>query len=388
MGEKVLFVDDEQNVLDAIKRQLRKKINIEVALGPEEGLSSVQNRGPYAVVVSDLRMPIMDGIQFLSHVRKLAPNTVRMMLTGHADLENTIKSVNEGNIFQFLTKPCAPELLLKALSVGIRQYRLVMAERVLLEKTLKGSIKVLSELLTLLNPEAFGRSSRVKGYVKEITSHLGITDAWEIETAAMLCQIGCIILPQETIIKLYQGKQLTDEETQLYHMHPMIASDLLGKIPRMEKIAKIIAYQEKHFDGSGIPGDSCQGSDISLGSRILKVALDFDTLEANEMSKENVLAKLKNRTGWYDPDILGALEKVIQTKKKYVIKNVSAKELNVGMIVGDDIVSEMGQLLLTKGQAISRPAVQLLKNFAQNSGIKEPIKVFIPVLLDDAKVEQ
>ncbi|MBW1699478.1 MAG: response regulator, partial [Deltaproteobacteria bacterium] len=133
MTEKILVVDDEQNLLNAIYRQLRKSFQIDTALGPEQGLTAVENKGPYAVVISDLRMPAMDGIQFLARVKQINPETVRMMLTGNADLEKTIQAVNEGNIFRFFTKPCPPEILAGGLRSGIEQYQLVTAERELLQ---------------------------------------------------------------------------------------------------------------------------------------------------------------------------------------------------------------------------------------------------------------
>ncbi|HUL31620.1 MAG TPA: response regulator, partial [Thermodesulfobacteriota bacterium] len=119
MENKILFVDDDANLLASYERQLRKQFPIETSLGVKEGLVAIKERSPYAVVVSDLRMPEMDGIQFLSKVREITPDTVRMMLTGYADLQNTIDAVNEGNIFRFLTKPCSPETLVKSLSAGI-----------------------------------------------------------------------------------------------------------------------------------------------------------------------------------------------------------------------------------------------------------------------------
>ncbi|MEX2494362.1 MAG: response regulator [Nitrospirales bacterium] len=124
MLEKVLFVDDEMSVLDALKRQLHQQFHLDVALGAQEAITIIRNRGPYAVVISDCKMPVMDGIQFLSLVRKFAPNTVRMMLTGNNDLETAMEAVNQGEIFRFLTKPCPPATLQKALQAGVEQYQL------------------------------------------------------------------------------------------------------------------------------------------------------------------------------------------------------------------------------------------------------------------------
>ncbi len=112
---KILCVDDDANVLKSYKRQLGEQYDIETAGGPEEGLKSVDQSGPYAVIVADMCMPGMDGIEFLRRARKKAPYTVSIMLTGNADQQTAINAINDGNIFRFLTKPCPAEQLSNAL---------------------------------------------------------------------------------------------------------------------------------------------------------------------------------------------------------------------------------------------------------------------------------
>ena len=378
VNDKVLFVDDEQNILNAIQRQLRKTVNISTALGPENGLKEVKENGPYAVVVSDLRMPVMDGIQFLSRVREISPDTVRMMLTGNADLQAAIQSVNEGNIFRFLTKPCEPDILTRTIDLGIQQYKLITAERELLQETLKGSIKVLTEVLALINPEAFGRSGRIKRYVNEIAAHLLVPEIWRIETAAMLSQIGCVVLPEEALRKVCNGQELTGEESQLFDMHPIIASEWIDHIPRMKDVADIIAYQEKHFDGSGNPRDNKKGEEIPLGSRILKVVLDFDILETKGIFQGRALTELRSRAGWYDPAVVNALEVVLDLKANYEVKEITVEDLRPGMILNQDVIAGKEQLLLARGHEVSDVIIRKLKNFAFNDRIKEPFYVYIP----------
>jgi DNA-binding NtrC family response regulator len=123
MAEQILFVDDEMSVLDGIERLLHGEFSISKAQGAIQGLASIQLFGPYAIVVSDMRMPGMDGASFLAHVRQLAPNTVTMLLTGQKDLDATIDAVNKGNIFRYLKKPCKKENLVKAIHQGLAQYR-------------------------------------------------------------------------------------------------------------------------------------------------------------------------------------------------------------------------------------------------------------------------
>jgi response regulator RpfG family c-di-GMP phosphodiesterase len=379
MTPKVLFVDDDPNILAAYQRQLRRQYQIDTALAAERGLEAVAKAGPYAVIVSDLKMPGMNGIQFLSKVREMAPDSVRIMLTGFAELQTAIDAVNEGNIFRFLTKPCSPEILGKALDMGIEQYRLITAERELLEQTLRGSIQVLTQILSLLNPEALGRSSRISRYAREIGLVMKYPEIWQLETAAMLSQIGFILLPEEALKKIYHGQQLTPEETQLLDMHPFIASDLLNNIPRLEGIAKIIAYQEKHFDGSGIPVDNVRREEIPLGARILKVALDFDTLQTAGDSKSRAIAQLKQKSGWYDPAVVTALEAVVWIEGRFEVRVISLQDLRDNMILDDDVWTINGTLLIAKGQEVNSLICKRLHNFAETTGIKEPLQVLVPL---------
>jgi len=377
MRDRILFVDDDSNLLASFQRQLRNQFTVDISPDGQRGLESITRQGPYAAIVSDFRMPGMDGVQFLSRAREIAPDSVRMLLTGYADVQTAIEAVNEGNIFRLLTKPCPPETLTRALTAGIKQYQLVTAERELLEKTLSGSIKVLSEVLSLVNPEAFGRAARIARYVRQIAARLGLTEVWQFETAAMLSQIGWIILQEETLKKIYQGLELTGEEEQLFKMHPSIGSSLIAKIPRMEKIAEMITYQEKHFDGSGIPIDSRQGNQIPLGGRILKVILDFDALQVAENSKEKALDQLKQRSGWYDPGVVAALEAVIGLEAKYQVRTVTVEELKENMILAEDVKTLKGLLLISKGQEVSRTLLEGLNKFVFSPGVQEPIRVIV-----------
>ena len=378
MNETILIVDDDINFLNAIRRQLRNDFHPDTAQGPEEGLKAIRNNGPYAVIISDLQMPKMNGIEFLSRVKEIAPDTVRMMLTGNADLDKTIHAVNAGNIFQFLTKPCSPETLINVIRLGFKQYRLVISEKELLQKTLKGIITVLNEVLSLVNPEAFGRSSRIKQYVKQIAENMALPNVWWLEMAAMLSQIGCVILSEETLKKLYRGEEFTGEESQLFDMHPMIASDLLSKIPRMDKLAEIIRYQEKCFDGSGNPKDNRQGKEIPIGARILKAVIDFDLLEAKGIAKPSALKQLYGRPGKYDPEVLSAMEIIVGVGTKYEKIDVLFDDLKVNMILDEDVRSKTGRLLISRGHEVSSVLLSRLNIFAQSEGIIEPICVLIP----------
>lgn len=136
---KILFVDDEVAVLDSLRRNLGRCYDLETAVGPEAGLGRLETAGPFAVIVSDLRMPGMDGVAFLAKAREIAPDAVSIMLTGHGDLDAAMAAVNEGHIFRFLTKPCPPAILARSLDAALAQYRMAAADRELLRVTLENA---------------------------------------------------------------------------------------------------------------------------------------------------------------------------------------------------------------------------------------------------------
>src|ERR1039457_6968397 len=174
MNEKILFIDDDANLLAAVERNLRQKFNLVTASGGEAGLAKMANDGPFAVVVADMQMPGMNGVQLLTEAQKRYPETVRLMLTGNADQRTAVEAVNTGHVFQFLTKPCPMETLSLALHAGLKQYRLITAERELLEKTLNGCIKVLADVLSLTDPLSFGRGETLRHYMRAYVKSLTI----------------------------------------------------------------------------------------------------------------------------------------------------------------------------------------------------------------------
>jgi|CXWL01.1.fsa_nt_gi response regulator RpfG family c-di-GMP phosphodiesterase len=382
MTERILCVDDDPNIVEGYRRRLRKEFELETAVGPEQGLRMVTEQGPFAVVVSDLQMPGMNGVEFLARVRVHEPDTVRMLLTGNAELQAAIDAINQGQIFRFLTKPCTPEALANALKAGLAQHRLITAERELLEDTLSGSIKVLCEILALVNPEAFGRSSRITRYVESIAAHLHVSELWSIKTAAMLSQIGCVILPEPVLKKVYRGEVLTGEESQLFNQHPFVAYDLLAKIPRMKRVAEIIKCQDKYYDGYGVPGDAQQGNTIPMEVRILKVALDFDALESSGKSKAEAFGDMQQRKGWYDPAVIDALKAAFAKEIKYEVKTTVVADLLEGMILAEDIQSSQYVLLASKGQPVTQSMILRLQSFRKSGGVREPFTVLLPMKLD------
>ncbi|NOY61057.1 MAG: response regulator [Calditrichaeota bacterium] len=377
MSDKILCVDDDANILAGYRRQLHKQFHLETAQSAAEGLKTISERGPFAVVVSDLRMPGMDGIEFLGKVRSMWPNTVRVMLTGNADLDSAINAVNDGNIFRFLTKPCPAHLLAKAIISSIEQYRLVTAEKELLEKTFKNSIKVLVDVLAMVNPLAFSRSSRVKHYVRHIVRELKLPNLWQFEIAVMLSQIGCVTVPQEVLEKVLTNIPLTPKERKIFNSHPSVAYSLLSKIPRLEIVSKIIAGQLKPL-GSASEMNFITGDVVALGSQILKVALDFDQLHETGTDTEKAVQLMLEQPDQYDPNIVSALRNVKSSSSGMEVKLVTAQDVTLGMILAENVYTKKGLLLVAKGKEVTYTVLKGLRNFSQGVGIQEPFRVYVP----------
>jgi len=354
---------------------MRKWLNIETALGGEEALALVKSEGPYAVIVADMRMPGINGVELLAQVKAIAPDTVRMMLTGNADQQTALEAVNEGQIFRFLTKPCASEDLAKAINAGIDQYRLIMAEHELLTKTLCGSARVLTDILSLINPTAFGRASRVRRRAAILAKEIEFDDAWQVEIGAMLSQVGCVAVPEEILTKAYQGHELSASELQVFENHPSVGRDLISNIPRLEAVAEMIAYQNQRFDGNGFPPDGKLGQALPLGSRILKVALDFDSLSASGTSAETAMAIMTSRHGWYDPVVLNALQASLSIEHVPPIRKVRVHDLIDGTVVADDVMALDGTVLCARGQEVTPSLRARLRNYLGNIGIQASILI-------------
>ena len=371
-----MLVDDDVNILDAYRRVLRGKLELSVAEGGKEALTILKRSDPFAVIVSDYRMPEMDGIEILARARELCPDTVRIMLTGQADMQAAIDAINQGNIFRFLTKPCPSEIFLKQVYAGMEQYRLIQAERELLDQTLKGSIKVLVDILALVNPMAFSRLGLIRSLAKNLAIQLGEKDIWKVELAALLSQIGCVTVPPPILQRAFRQEDLTPQETALFYSHPQIGCDLLKHIPRMEEVAEAINYQMKNFDGSGYPPSSLGGEDIPLVSRILRVAGDFEGLISTSMPEMKAIRIMQEREGIYDPVILDALKaEVIKLEQERTPVLYAIYELQPGMILAEDILDGNGLVLITKYQEITDVLITRLKNYARMGMVQEPIKV-------------
>lgn len=374
MAEKILFVDDDSSALSGYRRILSREFQMETALGGEQALKLVAENGPYAVVISDMRMPGMDGIQLLSKVKALAPNTIRVMLTGHGDLETAIDAINEGAIFRFLNKPCSREMMAKTLTAALVQYRLVTAESNLLEQTLSGSIQVLTEVLSLVNPAAFSRAERACRYIHHVVSVMKLGNPWQYEVAAMMSQLGCVTLPPETIEAVYSGEKLSANEQALYDAHPDVAAGLLAKIPRMEPVAWMIRHQNVPVP-EGADGDL---ADVRMGAEILRLILAYERLIHKGKSRTEAVHTLTMQNKGVNPAFFDALVMLDPNAEEGQTQKCRIEVLSPGMIIQDEIRTSLGGLVVAKGQEVTPPLILKLKNLRARRVIAAEVTVSLP----------
>ncbi|HRD66349.1 MAG TPA: response regulator [Candidatus Competibacter sp.] len=374
---KVLCVDDEPNVLEGLKLHLRRHYEVQTAGGGQMALELLEREGPFAVVLSDMRMPGMNGAALLGQVRRRYPDTTRMLLTGQADLDSAIAVVNEGQLFRFLTKPCPPPVLLQAFEAGVAQHRLITAERVLLEQTLRGVIQTLTDVLALTHPIAFGRANRLKRHAVDLAKQIGVQqDLWQLEVAAMLSQLGCIVVPDGTLEKLYRGELPNEKERAMAERIPVVTGQLLGSIPRLEPVLAILENRDKPYRFNPAELDT-----VRVGGPILKLVADFDTLINQGNPAQLALDTLRGRRGWYDPALLDAFVAIRSTTgQRRVIKEVAVLALQVGMVFAEDVRTKTGALLVTRGHEVTPGLLERLCNL-QDARALPPVKV---VMVADA----
>jgi len=365
----ILFVDDDPNILASFERQFRKSFRIVTATSPELGLAAMAQKGPFAVVISDLQMPGMSGIQYLAAVRAQAPDTVRVMLTGQADLADAIAAVNQGAIFRFLQKPSSATILAKVIESALEQHRLIVAERQLTQQTLVGCVEVLAEVLSIVEPVAFSRTSRVLRYVRQLTGILKLSASWQVEAAAMLSQIGWITIPTDIANKVATNKPLSAEETARFRQHPAAAARIIERIPRLETVAKIIEAQ--------LAPRAAQDDPVQFGAAILQVAVDFDGLQRCGLSHSAALTEMRLHADLYHPDVMSAMTRLEEVQLAERTRIVPVGSLAPGMILEQDICVRSGMCLIGSGQLITATLLERLQGFshAMDAGLMVSVRV-------------
>lgn len=369
---RILCVDDEQAVVDALARQLHALFEVTGVTSGAAALGLLEATTDFAVLVCDMRMPEMDGAEVLTHARSLRPDTTRILLTGQTDLSAAIAAVNRGNIFRFLTKPCSGAELRAALNDAVALHRAVTAERELLEQTLRGRVAALTDALALANPVAFARATRIQALVRHLIEALQPQDAWQIEVAAMLAQLGTVVLAPETVDKLHRGLPLEDDERAQVDELPRLSDRLLSSIPRLEAVRQIIRNQQ-------VPYARCRygepRSPIALGGQMLRVATALEHLEAGGVARRNALGALARDVDDYDPELLARfIEDAGDDGVPGQPRPVAAADLQVGWRIEADVYDGSGRLIISRGYIVTESLLERLGNW-RGPAFAEPIFV-------------
>jgi response regulator RpfG family c-di-GMP phosphodiesterase len=358
---QILCVDDESRVVESLALILRRDFEVHVSSSPEDALSKLRQIRDVAVVVSDMRMPKMDGATFLHQVLLHHPDATRIILTGHADRDEAIRAVNQGQVFRFLTKPCAPEQLKAAIEAGVIQHRLVNAERHVLQETLLGCIRSLMEVLAIANPVAFGRASGIKRRAMDLAARLGVSDFWQLEAAAMLSQLGYAALPTSLVEKLYQAQSLTPQEQAKADAVPDITNKLLEHIPRLEPVIQILAALKWSDSQVAVLGNGTVG----LGTRILCLILEYDALIARGMTHDSVCDHLCARTARFGPKLISQLDAcIVNATERQQSMEVPLSQVRPGMILEQELRTSVGALIVPKGFEVTKTFLDRIGNIA------------------------
>ncbi len=406
---QILFVDDETPVLRSLKRLLRPTGHrVYIAGSGAEGLKILGEK-PIDVVVSDMRMPEMDGAEFLTNVAAQWPGTTRMLLTGYADLTSAIDAINKGSISRYLTKPWQDADLRMSIEQAVETQRLSREKQRLEELTAKQNAELLSlnkdleqkvaertqaieetskklaasheELQSSYRAtiEIFSRLISTRGGLcagttvahdaRAVGHRMGVSDelCQALYEAGLLCDIGKLALPDSSVTGPYT--QLEANSQRDYQRHPVIAETTLISLEPLANAAQIVRMHCERIDGSGFP-DKIAGDDIPLVARILAVCKAYADLQEGKIFKERMtatearefLAEQKNK--WYDEAVVDHFIDWLDDKQRHADdlreSKLTLADVRPGMTTSRDLVGENGLVLLARGQRITGTLLERL----------------------------
>ncbi len=328
----------------------------------EIGLETLRAHPGCAVIISDMRMPAMNGAQFLASAREVTPDATRMLLTGYSEMSDAIAAINDGGIFRFLTKPTPPDALKKAVDDALRQWQLIQSEKVLLEQTLHGAAEALVEALEIASPDAFSRARRIESACRHVAVELGLEPVWEIELAGLLLRLGWIAVPERTVRRYLDGRDLAPTEKVMFDKAVQTSVRLVGRIPRLDGVAAII-------------GDALNPSGTIDAATVVRAVSEFDQL--CNLGHGGARA-IKTLEGQFPDEILDALNSWEGSHGKATVHEVKLAGIAAGMVVEQDIRTLDGNLLVTAGTDLTETVIQRLENFSAGRGVQEPIRVSVP----------
>ena len=305
----ILAVDDEQNNLSFLHRTLRGEYNILLASSGEEALGFIEEYGnEISLIVSDQKMPIMEGTEFFKRVSDKYPDIVKVLLTGYSNIDILVDAINECHLFQYILKPFEPEQLCMIVENGIKKFELSSSKTQILidlSELFYKTIKSISYALDAKDEYTHGHSMRVTLYSLALAKSLKLPEDLleEIETTGLLHDIGKIAIPEKILLK--PGK-LTDEEYAVIKTHPELGEHLVNGIGKLKLISNWLKYHHERFDGKGYP-EGLVGEQIPISSRIIAIADTYDAMTSSRsyrpaLSHEEAISEVKRCSGTqFDP---------------------------------------------------------------------------------------
>jgi CheY-like chemotaxis protein len=366
----ILFVDDDVNLLAGVGRSLHGVYQLHTATNGSDALALLRKLPEIAVIVSDMRMPNMDGVAFLQAARTVAPNAVRVMLTGNADQATAVNAINDGAVFRFVCKPCTKEKLTAAIDAAIRQHQLLIAEQEVLAKTLGGSIQALTEILSMFDERSFGRCMRLRDLVRQCAALIEPGQTWALETAAMLAPIGSVAIPPVVMMRARQGAALTPAERRMIDRIPEVGFQLLNNIPRLEPVADLVRRL-------GRPPTA----DAPSGARLLHILHDALAACSDERPLPATLLEMSRQPDRYDAALLAGVMRALDCAEAAiagvhdVTESLPIGALREGHVTAKAILTKEGTVLVGAGQVLSNAVLERLRNFAATQGVREPVVV-------------
>ena len=379
MNNKILCVDDEESILRGFQLNLRKDFELHLASNGVEGLEVFDQEGGFALVLSDMRMPQMDGATMLSEIKKRDPEVVTVLLTGHTDFESAMSAVNEGSIFRMLSKPCPPEMLIRVLGDGLAQHDLIKSKRILLDQTLRGAVDALAQSLSTAKPLFFGRAQRVRRIANELSDMLKLEDAWRVDIASIFSQLAYISLPESVTEDVYYKRDLTSGVKELVRKFPEETEKIIEKIPGLEDVVEILGKLtvQHRFEEDDDTG-------LRKAASILRVALDFDYYEEQGHDRSLIVQTLKSRKDDYDPEVTECLSQLlVVAEQKYRLEEITIRKLEVGMRLAQELRLSDGLLVASSGADVDRQLLKVIRNYIScytEMPFPKKIQVTVPAL--------
>ena len=377
LNRNILLVDDEQAVLDGIARRLGTDYQLTLANAPLGALDILNSGEKFAVILTDMQMPGMDGLSFIRRAREASPTSVFLMLTGNQDLPTATRALNEGQVFRYFTKPCASADLRAGLDAALRQYELLQAERELLQRTFVGSVNILCDIMGFAQPLLTIVNERMQRLIRSACESMGWQAHWEYMVAAKLALVGFVVIKPEAFAHFLSTNAITDEDKGLYLGALDTSARLLAKIPRLERIAALV-HQMRTTDGALISSGGFDGScDIENGGTMLGLALAH--VIGTRKYGIDMASNLATEQLYASPD--AKLVNIFQDldKNSRVARNKAKKlplaDLVSGMVLAEDVNVKGGYMTLRAGDVLTDVAVA---NLPSLPGVPIAMSVMVP----------